>query len=111
MKIFLIYFLITLNGVALGGDVSRFIEDTVSYYPAVNGPRLKAFVGSFTIEPALAPNHLSKVNFEIEIINAADYYNNYDWELKLDFIECANYIMGDTHCTWPGPRKKGDRYS
>ncbi len=111
MRILLLFLLTIYGGLAIGADVNQYIADTTQLFPNGIGPELKPFIGSFKIEPALSPDKISKVNYEIEIINDHKYYLDQDWELKLDFGENGSRIIGDTLFAWPGPHKKGDKFT
>ncbi|PKK84620.1 MAG: hypothetical protein CVT49_02025 [candidate division Zixibacteria bacterium HGW-Zixibacteria-1] len=93
------------------GQINQTIVFDTTIYHFSPPPRW-AYVGTFEFQSLPQPLKTTRVNFELEAvredINQVEVSN---WQIRLLNHDNVARVIGDTLFNWPGPHKRGDRYS
>jgi len=95
---------------AIGQINQTIVFDTTKYY--FPKPGKWDFVGTFEFESLPQPLKNTRVNFELVAIrDDPDQVTGGDWQIRLLHQENVAKVVSDTLFTWPGPHKRGDRFT
>lgn len=111
MKRFLIFWILVICSTISASEIKNVIvcdDSTRGRAPYIVK---RPFMGTFKIENMPAPKSLSKVSYDLEVINSIGRYYDEDWKLGISYSLDGIEITDHTNLHWPGPHKNGDRFS
>ena len=105
-----IFIMLVISPTAIGQINQTIVFDTARYH--FSPPPRWAYVGTFEFQSLPQPLKSTRVNFELEAArDDINYVEASNWQIRLLNQENVARVIGDTLFNWPGPHKRGDRYS
>ncbi|PKK84619.1 MAG: hypothetical protein CVT49_02020 [candidate division Zixibacteria bacterium HGW-Zixibacteria-1] len=93
--------------IAIGQINQTIVFDTTRYPASGSDKEHWDFVGTFAFNSLPQPLKKTLVNFELEAIRD----DATDWQIRLLNHNNVARMLSDTLFNWPGPHKRGDKYS